>query len=76
MKTEKEKEKHWPQWKTTLHEVIFGTETPAGRTFDVILMISISFSVLVVFLDSVQSIHDKHGDLLYAWSGCSPLSSQ
>ena len=61
-----ENQEKWPQWKTTLHEVIFGTETPAGRAFDVILMISISFSVLVVFLDSVQSIRDEHGDLLYS----------
>jgi len=61
-----DKRQHWPKWKFIVHQIIFGTETPAGRAFDVILMISISISVLVVFLDSVKSIHDEHGDLLYA----------
>ncbi|MBW6459775.1 MAG: potassium channel family protein [Bacteroidales bacterium] len=49
-----ENQEKWPQWKTTLHEVIFGTETPAGRAFDVILMISISLSVLVVIIGAIM----------------------
>lgn len=43
----------------TLHTIIFGTHTSAGRTFDVLLIIMIILSVLVVMLDSVTFIHDR-----------------
>ena len=38
-----------------LHIVIFGTETPAGRAFDIALLAVIVLSVLVVMLDSVAA---------------------
>ena len=44
-------------WRIRLHEIIFGAETPAGKTFDVLLIISIFLSVIVVMLDSVASIN-------------------
>ena len=53
-------------WKTRLHEIIFETETPAGKTFDVILMISILLSVLVVMLDSVRDFQNVYHEVLYA----------
>ncbi|MBM7333853.1 MAG: ion transporter [Alcanivorax sp.] len=46
--------------------IIFGTDTPAGRWFDQLLILAIIASVLAVTLDSVQSIHQRHGTLLYA----------
>lgn len=58
--------KPWPAWKTRMHEVIFGTDTYEGRLFDMILLISIVISVFVVFIDSVTSLHQAHGDFLYA----------
>ncbi len=45
-----------------LHEVIFEADTPAGKAFDVILLISILASVLVVLLESVPSLHDRFID--------------
>jgi len=39
--------------------IIFGTETRAGRTFDLVLLVSICLSVIIVFLDSVGSLHQK-----------------
>ena len=60
-----ESRKPWPQWKTRLNRVIFGTDTSAGRLFDIILMIFITLSVLVVFLDSMKSIHQSIGEILY-----------
>lgn len=51
-------------WRTTLHEVIFEAETPAGRAFDIILLWSILFSVLTVMLDSVTSVRALYGTLL------------
>jgi voltage-gated potassium channel len=47
-----------------LHEVIFGADTPAGKGFDVILIVSIVLSVIVVMLDSVATVREAHSDLL------------
>jgi voltage-gated potassium channel len=57
--------KPWPDWKRRLYIIIFGTETPAGRTFDLILLISIVASVIIVFLDSVLRLHQFYGDFFY-----------
>ena len=46
--------------------IIFGTDTRAGRRFDQLLILAIIASVVAVTLDSVQSIHQRHGTLLYA----------
>ena len=51
-------------WRRQLHEIIFGTETPAGRAFDVLLIVSIVLSVGVVMLDSVTAVSAAHGRLL------------
>lgn len=47
-----------------LHEIIFEADTPAGRAFDVLLIVCILGSVLAVMLDSVQSIRTQYGSLL------------
>tara|TARA_B110000483_G_scaffold99953_1_gene122676 strand:- start:113898 stop:114731 length:834 start_codon:yes stop_codon:yes gene_type:complete len=39
-----------------LHHVIFGTDTPAGKTFDLVLIYTILASVATVILESVESI--------------------
>jgi voltage-gated potassium channel len=52
-------------WQAKLHEIIFEADTPAGKRFDVTLMILILTSVLVVMLDSVVTIRESHGELLY-----------
>ncbi|PIW59288.1 ion transporter [Shewanella sp. CG12_big_fil_rev_8_21_14_0_65_47_15] len=43
--------------KRQLRIIIFGTDTPAGRYFDIGLMICIVLSVTLVFLDTVESFH-------------------
>ncbi|MED5524108.1 ion transporter [Gallaecimonas pentaromativorans] len=43
--------------KEKLNEIIFGYSTPAGRAFDLCLILAIVFSVLAVMLDSVAGIH-------------------
>ena len=48
-----------------LHEVIFEADTPAGKLFDISLIVSIIASVVMVMLDSVSSIRQAHGELLY-----------
>ncbi len=58
---------HSPQlapWRERLHEVIFEADTPAGKAFDVVLLISIVVSVLAVIFESVETIHNAYGGLL------------
>ena len=52
-------------WHVRLHEIIFGAETPAGKTFDVLLIASIFLSIIVVMLDSVSSINAVYGRLFF-----------
>ena len=45
--------------------IIFGTETRLGRSFDVVLLYMILTSILLVMLESVQSISEQYDQLLY-----------
>lgn len=54
------------RWRSKLHEVIFEADTPAGKAFDVALLIVILASVLVVLLESVPSVRAEHGRTLWA----------
>ena len=49
-----------------LHQIIFEADTPKGKAFDIALLIAILLSVLVVMLESVQSIQEEYGSLLLA----------
>ncbi len=51
--------------RSRLHEIIFEADTPAGKLFDVLLILSIVASVVLVMLDSVSSIRQSYGDLIY-----------
>ncbi len=53
------------RWRTVLYEVIFEAETPTGKAFDVLLIISVLASVLVVMLDSIAAVGSQYGSLLY-----------
>src|SRR5688572_12445978 len=57
-------------WKQRLHEVIFESHTPAGKAFDVALLVCIIGSIIVVILDSVPGLHLKYGRifLIIEWS--------
>jgi voltage-gated potassium channel len=48
-----------------LHEIIFEADTPAGKAFDVALLLAITLSVLAVMLESVGSIRLSYGRVLY-----------
>lgn len=51
-------------WKFKLHEIIYGTHTPAGKLFDIVLLIVILYSVIIVMLESVPRFDDQfHGFL-------------
>ena len=47
----------------TFFDIIFGTETPAGKWFDIVLIIVIIASVAVIMLDSVGTSDAPYGSL-------------
>ena len=53
-------------WRMRLHEVIFESDTPAGKAFDSILLVFILLSVLTVILDSVSMFRSRYGFVLTA----------
>jgi voltage-gated potassium channel len=48
-----------------LHNIIFDYDTIPAKAFDLVLIAAIIMSVTVVMLDTVRSIHDTWGSLLY-----------
>jgi voltage-gated potassium channel len=48
-----------------VRRIIFESDTPAGRAFDVVLMVCILASVLAVLADSLPYVHDDYGRALY-----------
>ncbi|MGO4910985.1 ion transporter [Leeuwenhoekiella sp. W20_SRS_FM14] len=52
-------------WKSKIHEVIYEADTPAGKIFDVILLILILLSVALVMLESVANMQIKYGTYFY-----------
>ena len=51
-------------WRRNLHEIIYGTHTPAGKLFDIVLLIVILYSVVIVMLESVPRIDSKYHEFL------------
>ncbi len=56
--------------KETIHEIIFEADTPAGKYFDIILMVFIVGSVIVVMLESISELDDqyKHIFIFLEWT--------
>jgi voltage-gated potassium channel len=57
---------HQSRWRNTLYRIIFETDTPVGKGFDVVLIICILASVLVAMVDSVREHHQRYGAELHA----------
>ena len=51
-------------WKDKLHEIIYEADTPAGKLFDVILLITILASIVLVMLESISSFDAKYHSFL------------
>ena len=49
----------------SVYTVIFGTETAAGKWFDISLIVFIIASVVIVMLDSMPAHHQAHGDFYW-----------
>ena len=55
-----------PSLRIKLYKIIFESDTPLGKGFDLLLIISILLSVIVVSLDSVSYYNQHYGRILYA----------
>jgi voltage-gated potassium channel len=51
-------------WRVKLHEVIYGTHTPAGRLFDIILLVVIVYSIIIVMLESIPTFNASYHTFL------------
>jgi voltage-gated potassium channel len=51
-------------WREWIHEVIFEADTPAGKAFDIVLLVAILLSVTAAIVDSVPTVHERWGPLL------------
>lgn len=59
-------EEHPKTIRRRLYEIIFEHDTPAGRAFDLALIVTILLSVVAVMLDSVAWISQRYGSWLVA----------
>ena len=51
-------------WRIKLHEIIYEADTPAGKIFDVVLLIAILASIVFVMLETVQEFDQKYHNFL------------
>ena len=63
---EKSKTDQTGSLRQSLYRIIFEADTRKGKWFDILLIISIVISVIVVMLDSVESINAVYGKLLFS----------
>ncbi|WP_373057482.1 ion transporter [Zunongwangia sp. H14] len=52
-------------WKSKLHEVIYEADTPAGKLFDIALLIIILISVVLVMMESVTELYVQYATAFY-----------
>ena len=60
------KKRNLTPFQRNIHTIIFEADTPEGKRFDIVLMLFIVLSIVLVNLESVPSINDKYGHILYA----------
>ncbi len=57
--------KNTKTFKEKVHRIIFEADTFYGQLFDILLLFTIITSLILVMLESVASIHEKHGVFLH-----------
>ncbi|MDH5608033.1 MAG: ion transporter [Cyclobacteriaceae bacterium] len=63
MNTRREGYRFWAAGREKLNIIVFGTDTPAGRRFDVWLLWIIMVSILAVVLESVRELNVAYGNV-------------
>ncbi len=63
------KKKEYNATREKIFEIIFEADTPMGKWFDILLIIAIIASVIIVMLESVNTINDRFGQLfrIFEW---------
>ncbi len=57
-------------WRDKLYQIIFEANTPAGKRFDIALIISIMIGVAIVMLDSMQEMQKEYRRALWIAEWC------
>ena len=57
--------RYFPRLRRRLYIIVFGTDTPAGKLFDVVLLWAILLSVFAVMLESVKEVKEAYGYYFY-----------
>ncbi|SNT26629.1 voltage-gated potassium channel [Ekhidna lutea] len=57
--------KYFPRLRNQLFHIVFGTDTRAGKLFDIILLWAIVLSVLSVMLESVKEISETYDTVFF-----------
>jgi voltage-gated potassium channel len=70
MSKEKTNQKILKPWQNKMHEIIYEAHTPAGKLFDIVLLVMILLSVAAVMLESVPTVNVKYGDELIIIEWC------
>ncbi|HEA28712.1 MAG TPA: zinc-ribbon domain-containing protein [Leeuwenhoekiella sp.] len=52
-------------WREKIHTVIAEADTPAGKAFDIVLLVLILFSIVLVMLESVAEVNALYHDYFY-----------
>ncbi|MDP8205220.1 MAG: ion transporter [Candidatus Electryonea clarkiae] len=60
-------------WRLNIHEVIYETSSPAGKFFDVTLIVAIALSIIVVMLESVAAVRMRYSDIILILEWCFTL---
>lgn len=59
------RDQSFSSWRSKLHEIIFEANTPAGKYFDIVLIVFIVLSVFCVMLDSVSEFRAAYSTPLH-----------
>ena len=54
------KQKSNSSWRNQLHEIIYEADTPAGKFFDLSLLVVILLSIVLVMLESIEPVGTKY----------------
>ena len=54
------KQKSNSSWRNQLHEIIYEADTPAGKFFDISLLVVILLSIVLVMLESIEPVGTKY----------------
>lgn len=57
-------------WRQKLHEVIFEADTPAGKIFDVFLLVAILVNVVTLSLETVEELSKNYHQVFMATEWC------